>query len=90
MARCSAEVGYWLGENYWGRGILTVVLKAFTRFAFSEFALTRLYAVPFLHNQASIRVLEKAGYQREGIMRRSAIKDGQVVDQALYAYIETV
>jgi RimJ/RimL family protein N-acetyltransferase len=86
IERCSAEVGYWLGETYWGRGILTAALKSFTRYAFGEFELTRLYAVPFLHNAASIRVLEKAGYQREGTMRRSTIKDGQVLDQALYAY----
>ncbi|GAB3945841.1 GNAT family N-acetyltransferase [Spirosoma harenae] len=89
IERCSAEVGYWLGENYWGRGILTVALKAFTQYVFREFDLTRLYAVPFLRNPASIKVLEKAGYHCEGIMRRSAIKDGQVLDQALYAYIAT-
>ncbi|AUD07485.1 GNAT family N-acetyltransferase [Spirosoma pollinicola] len=87
IERCSAEVGYWLGQAYWGRGILTAALKTFTRYAADEFKLTRLYAVPFLRNTASMKVLEKAGYQREGIMRRSAIKDGQVIDQALYAYI---
>ncbi|GAB4019721.1 GNAT family N-acetyltransferase [Spirosoma migulaei] len=87
IERCSAEVGYWLGETYWGRGILTAALKAFTQYALDEFVLTRLYAVPFLRNTASMKVLEKAGYQREGIMRRSAIKDGQVIDQALYAYV---
>ncbi len=87
IERCSAEVGYWLAQPYWGRGILTAALKAFTRYAVDEFALTRLYAVPFLRNSVSIKVLEKAGYHREGIMRRSAIKDGQVLDQALYAYI---
>lgn len=87
IERCSAEVGYWLGQQYWGRGVLTVALKAFSRYAFSEFELTRLYAVPFLRNSASIKVLEKAGYQCEGIMRRSAIKDGQILDQALYACV---
>jgi len=85
IERCSAEVGYWLGQTYWGRGIMTVALKAFTRYAFREFDLIRLYAVPFLHNASSINVLEKAGYQREGIMRQSAIKNGQVLDQVLYA-----
>ena len=85
IERCSAEVGYWIGQTYWGRGIVTEALKAFTQYAFGAFALTRLYAVPFLRNPASIKVLEKAGYQCEGIMRRSAIKDGQIVDQALYA-----
>lgn len=90
IERCSAEVGYWIGQTYWGRGIVTEALKAFTQYAFSAFDLTRLYAVPFLRNTASINVLEKAGYQREGIMRRSAIKDGQVVDQALYAALGRV
>jgi len=85
IERCSAEVGYWLGQAYWGRGIVTAALTAFTQYAFKTFDLTRLYAVPFLRNTASLAVLEKAGYQREGIMRRSAIKDGQVEDQALYA-----
>lgn len=85
IERCSAEVGYWLGQTYWGRGIMTVVLKAFTHYAFREFDLLRLYAVPFLRNAPSINVLEKAGYQRKGIMRQSAIKNGQVLDQVLYA-----
>ena len=85
VERCSAEVGYWIGQTYWGRGIVTEALKAFTQYAFGAFELTRLYAVPFLRNAASINVLEKAGYQQEGIMRRSAIKDGQIEDQALYA-----
>ena len=85
IERCSAEVGYWIGQEYWGRGIVTAALKAFTQYAFGAFELTRLYAVPFLRSSASINVLEKAGYQREGIMRRSAIKDGQIEDQALYA-----
>ncbi len=86
IERCSAEVGYWLGRQYWGRGILTSALQNFTQYAFNTFELTRIYAVPFSRNSASIKVLEKAGYQCEGIMRRSAIKDGVVLDQALYAY----
>ena len=89
IERCSAEVGYWIGQTYWGRGIVTAALKSITHYAFDTFALTRLYAVPFLRNPASIKVLEKAGYQCEGIMRRSAIKDGQVVDQALFACIKS-
>lgn len=88
IERCSAEVGYWLGQDYWGRGIVTLALRAITQYAFSQFELTRLYAVPFLRNPASFKVLEKAGYQCEGIMRQSAIKDGEVLDQALYAYVK--
>jgi ribosomal-protein-alanine N-acetyltransferase len=85
VERCSAEIGYWLGERYWGRGIATAALKALTDYAFKNLDLTRVFAVPFAHNDASIRVLEKAGYIREGCLRRSAIKDGAVLDQFMYA-----
>lgn len=85
IERCSAEVGYWLGESAWGRGVATVAVRAITRYGFEELGLTRVFAVPFTHNPASTRVLEKAGYVREGVMRRSAIKEGVVHDQVLYA-----
>lgn len=85
IERCSAEVGYWLGEQYWGRGIATAALKTLTAYAFKNFNLTRVFALPFARNDASIRVLEKAGYTCEGRLRRSAIKDGVVLDQFMYA-----
>lgn len=85
IERVSAEIGYWLGEQVWGRGIATEALRAVTREAFIRYDLTRIYAVPFADHPASIRVLEKAGYVKEGVMRHSAIKDGKVRDQALYA-----
>lgn len=87
IERCSAEIGYWLGEAYWGRGIVTAAVRAMTEHAFREFPLTRVFAVPFARNPASCRVLEKAGYLLEGTLRRSAIKDGQVLDQCLYARV---
>ena len=87
VERYSAEVGYWLGEAYWGRGIATRALVAFTRFAFSAYGVERLFAVPLAANTASCRVLEKAGYRLEGRMRRSAVKDGVVQDQLLYAIL---
>ena len=87
VERVSAEVGYWLGEPFWGRGITTEALAAVTRYAIEQHQLTRLFAVPFAYNTASCRVLEKAGYVLEGRLRRSAIKDGQVVDQFQYAYV---
>jgi len=87
IERCTAEVGYWLGEEFWGRGILTDVLCTLTPWAIESFDLTRVFAVPFADNPASHRVLEKAGYQLEGVMRRSAIKAGEVKDQRLYAYV---
>ena len=69
----------------WGRGIATEALKAVTAEAFKRFDITRLYALPFADHAASVRVLEKAGYVREGHLRRSAIKDGKVRDQLLFA-----
>jgi RimJ/RimL family protein N-acetyltransferase len=85
VERVSAEIGYWLGESLWGRGIATEALAAVTRAAFARYELTRLYAVPFADHPASVRVLEKAGYVREGRMKQSAIKNGKVRDQLLYA-----
>ena len=85
--RVSAEVGYWLGEPFWGRGITTDALRAMTGYAIATHELTRLFALPFAYNAASCRVLEKAGYLLEGRLRRSAIKDGVIVDQLQYAYV---
>ena len=87
VERFSAEVGYWLGEEYWGQGICTLVLKAATQYAIETYHLNRIFAVPFAQNIASIRVLEKAGYTKECIMRRSAFKDGRFTDEMLYAFV---
>jgi len=85
--RMSAEIGYWLGESFWGRGIVTEALVAVTRYAIDRHGLTRVFAVPFAYNTGSIRVLEKAGYELEGRLRRSAIKNGEIVDQLQYAFV---
>lgn len=85
IERRSAEIGYWLGEAYWGRGIVSAAVAAVTDYAFRELDLLRVFAVPFARNPASARVLERAGYQLEGTMRRSAVKEGVVLDQYLYA-----
>jgi RimJ/RimL family protein N-acetyltransferase len=85
IERVSTETGYWLGREYWGRGIVTDALVGATEYAFDVLGSRRVFAVPFVRNVASHRVLEKAGYVREGQMRRSAIKDGELVDQYLYA-----
>ena len=85
--RASAEIGYWIGEPFWGRGIVTEALGAVTRHAIETHGVSRLFAVPFAHNASSCRVLEKAGYVLEARLRRSAIKDGKVLDQFQYAFI---
>jgi RimJ/RimL family protein N-acetyltransferase len=85
VERVSAEIGYWLGQRFWNRGVVSAAVRAMTKFGFERFSLSRIYALPFATNVASHRVLEKAGYRREGLLRRSAIKDGVVLDQVLYA-----
>jgi len=87
VERVSAEIGYWLAEPFWGRGITSEALAALTKYAIDTHHLTRLYALPFAWNLASCRVLEKAGYVLEARLRRAAIKDGQITDQMQYAYI---
>jgi len=87
VERVSAEIGYWLAEPFWGRGITTDALRAVTKHAIGSHGLTRIYAVPFAWNVASCRVLEKAGYVLEGRLRNSAIKDGRLTDQMQYAFI---
>ena len=87
VERYSAEVGYWLGESCWGRGITTEALQIFTGYAFAELGLLRLFALPLSDNRASIRVLEKAGFGFEGTLRSSCVKFGQPRDQALYAAV---
>jgi RimJ/RimL family protein N-acetyltransferase len=87
VARRSAEIGYWLGEDFWGRGIATEALIAMTDHAFANHDLCRVFAHVFDWNQASARVLEKAGYAFEGRMRKSVTKEGQTIDQLMYAMI---
>lgn len=87
IERYSAEIGYWLAEDYWGRGIAAEALAMMTTYAFERMNLLRLFAVPFATNLQSTRVLEKAGYVREGILRASAVKYGQPRDQLLYARV---
>lgn len=88
VERVGAEVGYWLGPEHWGRGIATAAVQALTDHAFgTHHELRRLYALPFASNPASARVLQKAGFRCEGTLRQSAIKDGRVLDQWMYALV---
>jgi ribosomal-protein-alanine N-acetyltransferase len=83
--RHTAELGYWLGEEFWARGIMTEAVAAFTDFCFEEFQLRRVYAEPFANNPASARVLEKAGFTFEGRLKNNVLKDGKLLDSLLYA-----
>lgn len=87
IERYSAEIGYWLGEPYWHRGIVSEALQIVSEYAFRDCGVLRLFALPFADNTGSRRVLEKAGYSLEAILRSSAVKFAEVRDQALYARI---
>jgi ribosomal-protein-alanine N-acetyltransferase len=85
VERFGAELGYWLGRPYWGQGLTTAAVRAVTGYGFEALGLERVFALPYARNPASARVLEKAGFTLEGVLRRSAFKDGEFVDQRLYA-----
>jgi RimJ/RimL family protein N-acetyltransferase len=87
VERFSAEIGYWLGEAFWGRGIVTEAVALVTAHAFDQLNFLRLFALPFADNPGSIRVLEKAGYVREGLLRASSVKHGVPKDQFMYAKV---
>ncbi len=86
--RRTAELGYYIAEEYWGRGIMTEAVRQICRYIFSKSDVIRIYAEPFAHNIASCRVLEKAGFQYEGTLRDNAIKNGKVVDMKMYALLK--
>jgi len=83
----SAHIGYWLGEPFWGRGIVTAAVRAVSELALGQLGYLRLEAPVFAWNPASMRVLEKCGFVREGVMKKSAFKDGEVIDCVLYARV---
>ena len=85
--RRSGELGYWLGEPFWGRGIATAAARAMVEYAFTRLDLVRVYAGVFANNPASARVLEKAGLQFEGRLRQAIFKNGELIDELLYAII---
>lgn len=84
VQRISAETGYWLGEEYWNKGIMSHVLADFCEYIFADTDIIHLYANVFEHNTASMRVLEKAGFTPAGIMHRAAVKNGHIIDMHFY------
>ena len=85
--RLTAEMGYYISEDYWSKGIMTEAVKLASQFIFDNTDIVRISAEPFAHNEASCRVLEKAGFSYEGTLRNNAIKNGQLVDMKVYAII---
>jgi RimJ/RimL family protein N-acetyltransferase len=85
--RGTAEIGYWLGEGLWGRGLATRAVGAFCAWVFTSFAVERIEARVFSTNPASCRVLEKAGFNREGRLRHSVLRMNVLMDQVVYAIL---
>jgi RimJ/RimL family protein N-acetyltransferase len=83
----TANFGYWLGESFWGRGIMTAAARATANYALENLDVVRLESPVFEWNPASMRVLEKCGFEREGVRRRGVFKDGQVIDAVMYARV---
>lgn len=80
-----AEIGYWLGKNYWNKGIISEAIRLVSDFGFNKLKLKRIQALVFPQNKASSRVLEKNGYKLEGVLKKYAMKDGKVLNDLLYA-----
>ncbi len=86
--RLTAELGYYIAEEYWGKGIMTEAVKQICEYVFSKSDIIRIYAEPFAYNAASCRVLEKAGFQYEGTLRKNAVKNGKVLDMKIYSLVK--
>lgn len=87
--RQTAELGYYIAEEYWGKGIMTEAVKQICGYVFDKSDIIRIYAEPFAYNAASCRVLEKAGFQYEGTLRNNAVKNGEIIDMKMYSLLKT-
>jgi RimJ/RimL family protein N-acetyltransferase len=83
--RLTGELGYYLAVPYWGRGIMTDAVRQICDYVFRNSNLIRIYAEPYATNAASCRVLEKAGFRFEGLLKQNAVKNGQILDMKMYA-----
>lgn len=86
--RKSAEIGYWLAEPYWARGIMTAAIRRMVDYAFKQYDLVRIFAEPFAYNTGSRRTLEKAGFQCEGTLRHSIYKNKRIYDSCIYGILK--
>ncbi len=84
----SAELGYWLGEPFWGKGVMSEAIIRICRLAFSQYDIVRIFAEPFARNMGSRRVLEKAGFELEGTLKKSVFKNGVIEDSLMYAKLK--
>lgn len=85
VQRLNAELGYWLAEPYWGKGIMSRAIPQMIEFGFQNLNINRIFARPYGSNLASQRVLEKAGFRLEGRFEKTLIKNGVLEDELIYA-----
>ena len=85
-----AELGYWLDEQYWNRGIMTEAIVQMVKYTFKTFAIARIFAEVLTGNKASIRVLEKAGFTREKVLYRVTIRNGRYIDGYVYSITDSL
>lgn len=83
-----AELGYWLGRQHWGKGIMTGAVKAITKHGFKKYKLRRIQAHAYHFNKASMRVLEKNGFKLEGFLRKAFKKDGKILDGYIFSKVK--
>lgn len=83
----SAELGYWLAEDFWGKGIMSEATRRICDEAFERFDIVRIFAEPFAHNLGSRKVLEKAGFTYEGTMKCGVYKRGNIYDYCIYGLL---
>lgn len=88
VERISAEIGYWIGESYWYRGIMTNAVKQMADYAFEQFPITKIYATVFDFNIPSMKVLQKAGFTFEAVLKQCAIKNGRIIDMHYYGLLK--
>lgn len=88
--RKSAELGYWLAEDLWNKGIMTIAIQEICSITFNQFDIVRIYAEPFEHNIGSRRVLEKSGFQLEGILKNNTFKNNQICSSCMYALLKDI
>ncbi len=88
--RHSAEMGYWIGEPFWGNGFATKSIRLITKYGFNELELTRIYATVMEGNEGSMKALMKAGFEKEGVSKKGFIKNGRYLDEHRFALLNSL
>jgi len=82
------KIGYWIGEEYWGKGIITEALPVMVHYIFRTFQLNRIFACVLEGNVSSMRVLEKSGFRAEAVLKKAAIKNNKYLDEHIFALLK--